>query len=90
MINLIEEKINREHTDANLDLSARSMFNGKIQRGFLPIEQATSPKVMLDAFMLTCIVDAVENRDVSISDVKGAYLNALMDDFVVVKLWDQK
>ena len=41
---------------------------------------------MLDAFMLTCIVDAIEKRNVAISDVKGAYLHAMMDDFVIMKI----
>ena len=86
MINLIEEKINRGRTDDNPVLKARSVFNGRVQRGLYTKEQTTSPTVMLDAFMLTCIVDAIEERDVAISDVKGAYLNALMDDFVVMKI----
>ena len=73
MINLIEEKINRGHTDDNPVLRARSVFNGRVQRGLYTKEQTTSPTVMLDAFMLTCIVDAIEKRDVAVSDVKGAY-----------------
>ena len=83
MINLIEEKINRGHKDANPVLRARSVFNGRVQRGLYTKEQRTSPTVMLDAFMLTCIVDAIEKRDMA---VKGAYSNALMDDFVVMKI----
>ena len=34
MINLIEEKINRGHTEENPVLRARSVFNGKVQDSF--------------------------------------------------------
>ena len=41
---------------------------------------------MLESLMTTLIIDAIEERDVATADVVGAYLNANMDDFVLVKL----
>ncbi len=38
-----------------------------------------------DALMLTIKVDAYEKRDVGTADVVGAYLKALMTDFVLMK-----
>ena len=38
-----------------------------------------------DALMLTIIVDAYEKHDDGTADVAGAYLNALMTDFVLMK-----
>ena len=35
---------------------------------------------------MTCIVDAVEERDVAVTDIKGAYLNARMHDVVIMKI----
>ena len=32
------------------------------------------------------MIDAVENRHVAVADVTGAYLNADMDDFVLIRL----
>lgn len=36
--------------------------------------------------MLTLIIDAMERRDVATADVAGAYLNADMDDYVLMRL----
>ena len=40
--------------------------------------------------MITLLIDAWEGRDVATADVVGAYLNAYMEDFVVVKLVGDK
>ena len=86
MINLVEEKLNRGHTDDNPVLRARSVFNGKVQRGLYTKEQTASPTATLDGFLLTCITDAIEGRDVAITDIKAAYLNAVMKDIVHMKI----
>ena len=86
MINLIEEKVNRGHTDENPVLKGRSVFNGRVQRGLYTKEETASPTVSQDAFFLTSIIDAIEERDVAITDVKGAYLNAKMKGEVLMKI----
>ena len=48
--------------------------------------ETSSPTVSSDAIMLTLIVDAMEGRDVATADVAGAYLNAKMDDYVLMRL----
>ena len=40
--------------------------------------------------MLTAIVDAYEKRFVGISDVKGAYLNANFDEFLLIKFENEQ
>ena len=50
MINLIEEKLNRGHTEDNPVLRARSVFNGKIQKGWYGKEETASPTLSLDFF----------------------------------------
>ena len=86
MINLVEEKLNRGHTKKNPVLRARSVFNGRVQRGLYCKEQTTSPTVSQDAFTMTCIVDAVEERDVAVTDTKGAYLNTRMHAVIIMKI----
>ena len=39
-----------------------------------------------DAFLLTSIIDAIEQRDKAVTDIKGAYLNAKMRGEVLMKI----
>ena len=39
-----------------------------------------------DALFLTLLVDAAENRDIATADIAGAYLNAFMDELVILRL----
>ena len=39
-----------------------------------------------DVFFLTSIIDAVEGREVAVTDIKGAYMNAKMNDEVYMKI----
>jgi hypothetical protein len=86
MINLIEEKINRGHTEEDPVLRARSVFNGKVQRGLYTKDQTASPTVDQDSLFMTCMVDAIEGRHKATSDVRGAYLNAKMKDRVIMRI----
>ena len=65
-------------------------FNGRVQRGLYSKEETASPTVSQDAFYLTSIVDAIEERDKAITDIKGAYLNAKMKDEVHMKIVGKK
>ena len=86
MISIIEEKVNRGHTEENPVIKGRSVFNGRVQRGIYTKEETASPTVSQDAFYLTSIVDAIEQRDKAFTDIKGAYLNARMKDDVHMKI----
>ena len=81
-INLIKEK--RDGT-----IKGRCVGNGRKQRGLYPKEQTASPTISNDAMMMTLLIDAMEERDVGIADVKGAYLLADMKDFVLLKMVGQ-
>jgi hypothetical protein len=72
MISIIEEKVNRGHTDENPVIEGRSIFNGRVQRGLNSKEETASPTVSQDAFFLTSMVDAIEQRDTAFTDIKGA------------------
>ena len=86
MINLIEEKLNRGHTDDNPVLRGRSVFNGKIQKGWYGKEDIASPTVGLDSFFIVSLIAAIEERHKAVTDIKGAYLNAKMKDLVHMKI----
>ena len=79
LINLIKEKRDKS-------LKGRTCVDGRPQREYINKEDASSPTVSNKAFMLCLIAAAHEGRDVATADVRGAYLHAEMDDFVVVKL----
>ena len=67
-------------------LKGRSCVDGRPQRAYISKEEAASPTTSLDSLLITLLIDAWEKRDVATADVVGAYLNAYMEDFVVVKL----
>lgn len=78
-VNLIKEK-------RTGDIKARSCADGSKQRGLYDKADTSSPTLSTDALMLSLVVDAFEKRDVATADVAGAYLNADMKDFVVVRV----
>ena len=43
-------------------------------------EDASSPTLSSDAVMLTCDVDANENRDVAIVDILNAFVQTVVED----------
>ena len=49
-------------------------------------DQITSPTVSTDALLMTLTVDAMEEQEVGTADVPGAYLQADMDDHVILKM----
>jgi len=78
-VNLIKEKRSGK-------LKGRTCANGWSQRAHYTKEQTTYPTVSTDALMLSLTIDAKEGRDLATADVKGAYLHAFMEDFVILKL----
>ena len=81
-INLIKLKRDNE-------LKARTVANGKKHRHLYSKEQSTSPTISHDAMMVSLIIDAIEGRDVAIADIKGAYLLADMDEYVLLRMTGQ-
>jgi len=46
----------------------------------------SSPTISIEAMMLSCPIDAKENRYIMVSDITGAFLHADMEDNVHVPL----
>ena len=78
--------INRGYADKNPVIRARRVLNGRLQRGLYLKEETVSPTILQEAFFISIIVDAVKERDVVVTDVKDAYLNAKTKDKVIMKI----
>jgi hypothetical protein len=49
-------------------------------RGYITKEDASSLTVSSEAVLLTCVVDANENRDVAIVDISNAFVQTIGED----------
>jgi hypothetical protein len=50
-------------------IKARKVIGGNKQREYITKEDVSSPTVTAEAVMLTCVIDAQENRDVAVVDI---------------------
>ena len=67
-------------------VKGRTVADGRKQRSEFNKEDTSSPTMSLEAFIVTLVIDAIENRDVHITDVIGAFLKAEMPDYVLIRL----
>jgi hypothetical protein len=67
-------------------LKSRACVDGSPQSRFDTETDPSSPTVSLEALMLSCVADAVEERTVVTADIQGAYLEVYMKDEVFVEL----
>ena len=65
-------------------IKGRGCADGWKQRAYTAKEDATSPTVATEAVFLTSVIDALENREVAVFDVPGAFMQADMDELVHV------
>ena len=62
----------------------RLVGDGRKQRKFKIPEDIYSPTVSSEGIMMSMAIDAFEGRDVATCDIKGAYLNAKMNEKVIM------
>ena len=67
-------------------IKGRTCADGRPQRDLYDKTETSSPTASSDAILLTLVIDALERRDVATADVAGAYLNANMEDYVLMRL----
>jgi hypothetical protein len=65
-------------------IKGRTVADGSTQRTYINAEEAASPTVSLEALMITSAIDASEHRDVATADISGAFLQADIDELVLV------
>ena len=55
-------------------IKGRTVAGGNKQRDFISKEDASSPTAASEAILLTCIIDAEEDRDVAVVDIPNAFI----------------
>ena len=65
-------------------VKGRTVANGSVQRLYIPKEEASSPTVSTESVLMVSVINAMEERVVAVCNVSGAFLQAYMDDFVLV------
>ena len=66
-------------------IKGRSVADGRKQKIFYKKYDITSTTVSTDAILMILMIDAWEQRVVGTSDVTGAYLQADMEDFLILR-----
>ncbi len=61
-------------------LKARQVTGGNKQQGYITKEDTSSLTVSQEAVLLTCVVDANQNRDVTIVDIPNAFVQTVVND----------
>ena len=67
-------------------IKGRACADGRKQRHYITKDEIASPTVQLQSPMLSLLIEYIEQRCVATADVVGAYLLAVMNDCVLVKL----
>ena len=63
-------------------IKARGCADGRPQRIYTNKEDASSPTISIEAMVLSCAIDAKENRYIVVSDIPGSFLHADMEESV--------
>ena len=61
-------------------IKGRTVAGGNKQRDFISKEEVSSPTVSTEAVLLSCIIDAEENRDVAVIDIPNAFIQTRVED----------
>ena len=63
-------------------IKGRGCADGRKQRAYITKEESTAPMVSTEAVFLTAVIDALENQNVTVLDVPGAFMQAEIDELV--------
>ena len=67
-------------------IKGRGCADGRKQRDYMTKQETSAPTVATEALILTCVIDAIEGRDVATCDIPGAFMQSDMKGKVVMKL----
>ena len=67
-------------------MKGRGCADGRPQKDYMTKEENSAPTVSVEALMISCIIDAMERRDVAIVDIPGAIMQENMDDVMHLKM----
>jgi hypothetical protein len=61
-------------------IKGRTVAGGNKQRNYISKEDVSSPTVTTESVLLSCIIDAKENRDVAVIDIPNAFIQTRVED----------
>ena len=67
-------------------IKGRGCADGRKQRVYKTKEESSSPTIHVESLFLSCIIDALEGRNVVTMDIPGAFMQADIDELIHVKL----
>jgi Reverse transcriptase (RNA-dependent DNA polymerase) len=67
-------------------IKGRGCADGRPQRETTPKEEASSPTVAVESVLISCTMDAHEERDVAIVDIPGAFMQVDMEGIVHLRI----
>ncbi len=67
-------------------LKARLVADGRLQAVFGTESEVSSPTASAESVFVTLTIDAAEDREVALADIEGAYLEAYMDEEVLMEV----
>ena len=67
-------------------IKGRGCADGRKQRHNTPKDDASSPTVATESVLLSCVIDAKEQRDVATVDILGAFMQGDQDETVHMRL----
>jgi hypothetical protein len=70
-------------------IKGRTVAGGNKQRDYISKEDASSPTVATESVLLSCIIDAEEERDVAVIDIPNAFVQTRVEDekdMAIIKL----
>jgi hypothetical protein len=70
-------------------IKGRTVAGGNKQRDYISKEDSSSPTVSTESVLLTCIIDAEEQRDTAVVDIPNAFIQTRVEkkeDMVFIKL----
>ena len=61
-------------------INGRAVAGGNKQCDYISKEDGSSPTVETEAVLLSCIIDAEEERDVAVIDIPNAFIQTQVED----------
>jgi hypothetical protein len=67
-------------------IKGRGCADGRSQRDHMTKQETSSPTVATESLILSCVIDAIEGRDIATCDIPGAFMQSDMKGKVIMKL----
>jgi hypothetical protein len=61
-------------------IEAQKVIGGNKQQDYITKKDVSSPMVTAEAVILTCIIDAQEDRDIAVVDIPNAFVETVVDE----------